>query len=135
MKLFLDSCIIIYWQEMANPGYDDFILALNRLNKEFRDIEVVVSRLSVLECCVRPLREKDESLLKRYYEFFAHPEVEVIELTADVIEQATKLRAFYNLKTPDAIQAACALSLPNETRFITNDKKFSRISELTISLI
>ena len=58
--------------------------------------QLVVSRLSFLECRVLPLKEKNDGLLERYNQFFYEPGLQIIELTADVINRATDLRANYS---------------------------------------
>jgi hypothetical protein len=41
----------------------------------------------------------------------------------------------HGLKTPDALQAACALSLPGVVFFVTADVGFSRVAALDVRLI
>ena len=98
--------------------------------------QLVVSRLSFLECRVLPLKEKNDVLLERYNQFFCEPGLQIIELTADVINRATGLRANYSssLRTPDAIQIACAL-IANADQFLTGDKKLSVIQEIDIVIV
>jgi predicted nucleic acid-binding protein len=83
-----------------------------------------------MECRVKPLREGDKALLASYDAFFA--QVQIIELSAAVVEQATQIRAATALKTPDALQAACALSLGKPCGFVTGDAGFSRVSGLQV---
>jgi len=72
-----------------------------------------------MECLVRPLREGDAVTISRYEEFFSAENLEIVELTPRVIDLATRLRAAHGIRTPDAIQAACALSLRGRTIFMT----------------
>jgi len=58
----------------------------------------------------------------------------ILELTADVINMATDLRASYPLRTPDALQIACALQA-NADKFLTGDKKLSVIQEIEVIVI
>jgi predicted nucleic acid-binding protein len=83
-----------------------------------------------------PLKEKNTDLLESYKCFFQLPSVQVIELTADVINMATDLRAHYSqsLRTPDALQIACALS-SNADQFLTGDKKLSVIQEIDVIVV
>lgn len=135
MKLFLDACIIIYWAEMKEPFYSKFIDALENINRLHPNEGLAVSRLSVLECCVQPLKLNDKKILKIYHEFFSNSSIEIVEPSPHIIEIATQLKASFPLKTPDAIQAACALSLENKVRFVTNDKSFKQITKLHVDLI
>ena len=58
-----------------------------------------------------------------------------MELSAAVVEQATVLRVRYGLKTPDALQAACAMALPAPTLFVTGDQGFAKVAGLDVRLI
>ena len=69
------------------------------------DLRLSVSRLSWLECRVGPLRRRDPTALERFEDFFSRPDLQWVELTAGVVEQATLLRADHHLRTPDALQA------------------------------
>ena len=96
-------------------------------------VDVVVSRLSVLECRVKPLRDGDLALLKMYDDFFAA--IHIVELSAEVVDKATELRVRHGLKTPDALQAASALTLPGDAFFVTADVGFARVLGLEVRLI
>jgi len=69
------------------------------------DLRLSVNRLSWLECRVGPLRRRDPTALERFEDFFSRPDLQWVELTAGVGEQATLLRADHHLRTPDALQA------------------------------
>lgn len=133
MTLFLDACALIYRFE----GNAAFRLAtrtlLARLSAGSAAAVVAVSRLSLLECRVKPLREGDLPLLNRYDAFFAA--CQIVELSASVVETATTLRARYALKTPDALQAAGALSLAPAVHFVTADQVFAKVVGLDVRLI
>lgn len=133
MTLFLDACALIYRFE-GNAGFRLAIRTLlSQLSAGSAATVVAVSRLSLLECRVKPLREGDLTLLKRYDEFFAA--CQIVELSASVVETATTLRARYALKTPDALQAAGALSLAPEVHFVTADQVFAKVVGLDVRLI
>lgn len=134
MKLFLDACSIIYLIEShQQQGQNTRSLITQALQNK---AQLVISRLSFLECRVLPLKEKNDDLLKRYNQFFCMPGLQIIELTADVINRATDLRANYSssLRTPDALQMACAITA-NADRFLTGDKKLLAIQEINIVIV
>ena len=133
MRLFLDACALIYRFEGAAEFRTAAVELIAQLTVAQPVVELTVSRLSVLECRVKPLREGDGALLKRYDDFFAA--VTIVELRPVVVELATDLRVRYGLKTPDALQAACALSLSGEALFVTGDLAFSKVSGLDVRLI
>ncbi|MBU0455691.1 MAG: PIN domain-containing protein [Pseudomonadota bacterium] len=132
MILFLDSCVVIYWVEMAEPYYSKWIKTMQRINRQYPRAPLAVSRLSILECLVCPLRENNLQTYQTYVDFFANPGVKIVELDARVIDLATQIRARYRLKTPDAIQAASALSLEGSVKFITNDAAFTNVPKLSV---
>ncbi len=134
MKLFLDACTIIYLiesQEILGQKTRLFVEQYLQNNNH-----LAISRLSLLECRILPLKTKDSNLLECYNKFFRLPSLQIVELTPDVINLATDLRVAYSnaLRTPDALQLACALSA-NASTFLTGDKKLSVIQEIKIALI
>jgi predicted nucleic acid-binding protein len=134
MRLFLDACTIIYLIESQEQlGQKTRLLLTQALQNK---AQLIVSRLSFLECRVLPLKTKDDDLLRLYNEFFKLPSLQVIDLTDDVINVATDLRASYSssLRTPDALQLACALKGKADT-FLTGDKKLAAIQEIEVLVI
>ncbi len=133
MKLFLDACALIYRFEGAAPFRAAAMNLMAQLTAQQASVELAVSRLSVLECRVKPLREGNTVLLKRYEDFFAA--VQIAELSAAVVDAATQLRARYGLKTPDALQAASAFAASTHTLFVTADAGFAKVAGLDVRLI
>jgi uncharacterized protein len=136
MKIFLDACAIIYWLESGEPYYSKLHNKLNQIRKKYGPLPFVISALSLLECRVKPLRENNVALMKAYHHFFSAPNLSIISLTAAVLEQATSLRAFHNIRTPDALQAASALTASDNTiMFVTGDAFFKKIEGLEVVLL
>lgn len=134
MKLFMDACSIIYFIEsQQTQGHSTRAYVRQALQDH---TQVIVSRLSFLECRVLPLKENNTELLAAYHRFFQLPNVQIIELSAEVVNIATDLRVQYaaSLRTPDALQLACALSAQAE-QFLTGDKKLQVIREIAIKII
>lgn len=133
MTLFLDACAVIYLIEAETSFHASVLGVLRALRDGFPGARLAVSRLSVLECLVKPTRDGARELITEYRAFFAARDLLVIELDASVVDMALGLRAHYGLRTPDALQAASALTLPADGhRFITNDKSFERVSALSV---
>jgi len=134
MKLFLDACGIIYLIESQQEQGRKTRLLINQAIQA--ETQLAVSRLSFLECRVLPLKSKNSALLDCYDRFFRLPGLEVIELDATVIDIATELRANYpnSLRTPDAIQLACAITTGAD-QFLTGDKKLAAIQEVKVIVI
>ncbi len=129
----MDACALIYRFEGAVKFRTAAMELMAQLSAQQTSVELAVSRLSVLECRVKPLREGNAALLKRYDDFFAS--VRIVELSAAVVDAATLLRARDGLKTPDALQAASALVASERPVFVTADAGFAKVSGLDVRLI
>jgi predicted nucleic acid-binding protein len=130
---FFDACAVIYRVESVEPYFSRLKAALKTMS--VKGLDIAVSRLSFMECRILPLRRKQAATLEFYLDFFSAPGLHVVELDAAVVDRATIIRADSNLGTPDALQAASALSLPGEVLFITNDSKFQRVPGLKVELL
>ena len=136
MNLFLDACVIIYLIEAKEPFHSKVQKTLYHLAAENPAMSIAISRLSVLECLVHPLRQQENSTIEQYRSFFVREDLQIIELAPEVIEKALWLRVRHNLRTPDALQAASALEFAyGELLFFTGDKSFNRVPELNVRII
>lgn len=133
MRLFLDACALVYRFEGAPAFRAAAVSLIAQLSAGQTELELLVSRLSVLECRAKPLRDGDTARLKQYDDFFAA--VTIVELTPAVVELATQLRVRDGLTTPVALQAASALSPPSGTIFVTGDAAYTRVQGLDVMLI
>ncbi len=133
MILFLDSNALIYQYEGSPTVQKAVTEQVRRWAGRGAQTTPAVSRLAVMECCVKPLREGNAALLARYRQLFAA--TAIIELDAAVIDTATQLRATHGLKTPDALHAACALTLAAPYAFVSGDKAFQRVTGLPLKLL
>jgi predicted nucleic acid-binding protein len=98
-------------------------------------ITVVVSELALLEVLTDPMKHQNSALIASYEKLFESPQLQVRPIDRIVLRAAAELRASIPaLRTPDAIHAATA-SLENCVRFITNDKGFRRLPQLSVLLL
>ena len=130
MIAYLDASALIYFIEGAEPFASRARGELARLSKQHSIFDTAVSRLSWLECRVKPARDKDLDTLLLFDAFFARPGLSWVELTREVVELATEIRVRHRLRTPDALQAACCLQLGSEHVFITGDSVFRNVAAL-----
>jgi predicted nucleic acid-binding protein len=128
---FFDASALIYLVEGAEPFAGRVRAELALLHKSYRRLAIAVSRLSWLECRVRPARENNVATLALYDEFFSRPDTEWIELSRGVVELGTEIRIKHALRTPDSLQAACGLQLAGH-RFITGDALFRKVPGLKV---
>jgi uncharacterized protein len=129
--IYADSGIIIRWVEGTSQLRDPIKMRWSQLPPV--DRLFVTSRISLLECRCKPLRNRQEHVLRQYEIFFSGQEVDLREIDAAVVDKATELRASYGLKTPDAIHAATAI-LVGAKSFWTADAGFSKCPGLAIEI-
>jgi predicted nucleic acid-binding protein len=136
---FLDASAVIYGVEGDPEWAEALKRELGRLaaaeEASAEGLQLAISRLSWLECRVGPLRRRDASALARFDAFFQHADLQWVELSPAVVEQATLLRAEHNLRTPDALQAASCLQLGSGAVMVTGDVGFQRVPALRMALL
>lgn len=135
MIAFLDASALIYLVEGEQALSIKVRVALDRVRRGQEEFGIALSRLSWLECRVRPARLGERGVLAAYDGFFAQTDLQWIELSREVVERATALRTAYALRTPDALQAACCLQLGSKHRFLTGDGDFGRVAGLNVQRI
>jgi len=135
VTLFLDANVVIYLVEGAREFRGRVTARLEHYRQQNELTRIAVSRLSWLECRVRPLREKNQRALPAYESFFTEPDLIIVELTAPVVEAAAQIRAALNLSTPDALQAACALQISGPVQVLSNDRRLVRVPGMTVEAV
>lgn len=135
MIAFLDSSTIIYLIEGRKPFVDKVRRQLQALVRTDPAIRTAASRLAWLECRTGPMKAGDVETLARYDNFFARPDLICVEMSADVVDLATAIRARHGLKTPDALQAACCMQLGKDHVFLTGDVGFRRVAGLNARIL
>jgi len=132
-RLFLDSSPAIYYID-ANPEYlsvmDSVFDSLNSL-----DIRAVTSPVTLAECLVLPIRQNDSEKQQIFVEVLTSAELaDFVKTDAAIAQCAAEVRVRYNLKLPDALQIATAIS-SNCEAFLTNDAQLKRVIELRVLVI
>jgi uncharacterized protein len=132
-RLALDSSALIYLVEGATSVRE-------RVTQRVAAVlahpsgQLVASRLSRLECRVRPLRDDNQTLLQEYEALFEAEGLVLIDVSAAILDRATALRAQYRFKTPDAIHLASALEAGADA-FLTGDTELARCPDLNVELV
>lgn len=124
-KIGLDTSVFIFEVE-ENQKYLSLVdFVFDWLEKP--EAQAVTSTITMLELLVQPYRISDIDLVNKFYALLStYPNLEWITPTLEIADQAARLRAEFQLKTPDAIQAATALD-SQATGFISNDPVFKRV--------
>lgn len=130
--IFWDACAAIYFVDNNEPWVEKLVALVKRLDTTTGH---AISQLSLLECRIKPLREQNTAVLAAYDRFFSRNDLLQVPLSKEIVLEAARIRALHNLKTPDALQAASALSLPGDVRFLTSDPLFERVRGLHVALI
>ena len=129
----LDTAPLIYFIE-KNPTYLDtmrlFFRALNQ-----GEFTVVTSVVTIAEALVYPLRQGNTALAQQYRDILFNSQgLTTIEVVPVIAETAAQLRADYNLRTPDAIQMATAIS-EGASFFLTNDARLPSLPGLSVLVL
>ncbi len=129
----IDSSPLIYHLE-DHPIYADRLdgffaaLASDQLHAD-------TSTITLVEVLTRPLRIGDSALVDRYTQLLLDTrELTTVELSVGVAREAARLRALYNLRTPDAVQLATAFT-EGASHFLTNDARLARVAEIDVIVL
>ena len=126
-KVGLDTNVFIFQVE-ENPRYSELTdLIFTWL--EGPQAQAVTSTVTMLELLVQPYRVADLDRVNKFYALLStYPHLEWAPPTLTIADRAARLRGEYNLRTPDALQAATSL-ISQATGFISNDKDFQKVKE------
>lgn len=130
--IYLDANGFIYSVERIEP-YRTSLEPLWQHAQEGQ-FQIVSSELTLLETLVKPFQKGDALLENIFRSLFESREVQLIPVTTAIWEQAARLRASLNLKTPDALHAASALAA-GSTLLLTNDPDFRRIPDVPVTVL
>jgi len=129
--IYLDACCFIYLVE-GQPEWrtvvEQRLRSLEPLSK------LITSQLARLECRTKPMRDGNRSLLERYDTLFGADRVAVLDVSEQVIDRTTDLRARHGFKTPDAIHLATALE-SSAAEFWTGDAALSRCTDIAVTVL
>jgi predicted nucleic acid-binding protein len=129
----LDTAPLIYYVE-AHPAYlplvDPFFAVLER-----GEVHGITSIVTLIEITIRPMRNGNADLVARYEDLLLDTaNIDTIDLSAPIAQEAARLRATYNLRTPDAIQLATAVHA-GATTFLTNDERLAVVPDLNVLVL
>ena len=132
-RVALDTNVLIYELE-GNPRYS----ALTHIIFDWIEQpghSAVTSTVTMTELLVYPYREGDEETVNAVYaNLVSFPNLEWIPPGLEIADLAASLRAQHRLRTPDALQAATAISA-RATALITNDAAFRRVEVIETLLL
>jgi predicted nucleic acid-binding protein len=132
MRIYFDSCIVIYRIEQREPW-------AQRVNSLLAGPDAathvfVTTELTRLECRVRPLALGLVDVLREYDAYFEQPALLWQGCDRPVFDLAARLRAQHGLKTPDALHLAAALTAGCE-EFWTNDHRLDAAATSSLRVV
>ena len=100
--IYLDACLLIYLTERHTLWGEPVADAIARA----ADARFGISPLVKCECLVGPIKRGDPVLERAYTELF--DAFASLAMPEAVYLQAARLRARFNLRTPEALHLSCA---------------------------
>lgn len=128
----LDTNILAYFFE-ESPRFGSLVKKIVR-NLQKDKTELKITFLTLAEILVHPVKLNDEGLIELYSNIQNHLNIQIIYPNEKTALIAAQLRAEYNIKTPDALNIAIAIS-NNCSAFLTNDETLKKIKPLKILLL
>lgn len=129
----LDTLVFIYHFE-EHPDYlKKTSIIFNAV--ECGHVKAIGSMIAMLELLVQPLRDGRDDLADNYRKILRYfPNFELVPVDNAIADRAAKLRAAYNIGTPDAIHLATAIEAEADC-YITNDRKLTRVQEVKMLML
>ena len=132
-KICLDTAPIIYFIE-DHETYRK-ILRPVFVEIDVGNIEAITSTLTLLEVLVHPFRAGNQVLAEKYREILlSSAGLITFEISHEISEMASRLRAKYSIRTPDAIQMAVGIRY-GATHFLTNDPRLRKVTEIKVLIL
>jgi predicted nucleic acid-binding protein len=126
----VDTAIFIYFIE-EHPAYLPLVLPLFEEADQGKRT-LCTSALTLLEVLVVPYGRLDVRLAQHYERLLTRSRgVKLVESTREQTRVAAQLRALTAVKTPDALQFACAAVSGCRT-FLTNDRALPDLPDLRV---
>ncbi len=131
--LAIETAPFIYYVE-NHPLYSDKLDLIFKI-VEATNIKIVASTITLTETLVKPLKNSDNQTINAYRELLMrHKSIQIYSVLPSIAEKAAKLRATYNLRTPDALHIATAIE-SNSDVFLTNDLGLKRITDIQVLIL
>ncbi|MFZ0243075.1 MAG: PIN domain-containing protein [Desulfobacterales bacterium] len=131
--IFLDTAPFIYFFER----HPDYFPALESLFNQVytQKVQVITSIITYIELTTHPARSGQTKLVRKYRDYLSHSEnISLFPLDMNIADQAVRLRAHYQFKTPDAIQLGTAVACGADY-VVTNDIAWQKFTEVVVLLV
>ena len=122
-RVFLDSNLFIYFVEDEFGTGVRVRELISRMS--VRRDTLVTSSMTVGEILVKPVAASDFDLIEKYTRMFKFRGVEIVDFDQKAASEYAQIRQDRTIKSPDAIQLACAAAAKCDL-FVTNDDHLSK---------
>lgn len=123
-KIALDSVVFIY--QFENKRYQPLTRIIFE-HIERGDVVAVASTVTITEITVKLHQLEQPKKAQAYEAIVSHfPHLSIVDVTMAIASLAGQLGGTKNIKTPDAIHIATALT-EKATLWVTNDRKHLRV--------
>jgi predicted nucleic acid-binding protein len=125
-----DTMCLIYFLD-GHPQYSEFCGKLFKAiyQEQYIGTTSIITKLELFSST----KLASNSVLKNQYSsfFLRNPNIQVIDVTNDLVEKVSSIQRNYLLKLPDAIQVATAVH--SEAKyFISNDQQLKQVNEVKV---
>jgi len=132
-RICIDTAPFIYFIE-KDPKYLSIVRPIFA-EIDAGKIDALTSTITLLEVLVLPFKTKNESLAEKYREILLYAEgLTTFEISHEVSELSSKLRAKYSIRTPDAIQIAVGIVYGADA-FLTNDSDLKKVNDIRVVIL
>ena len=132
-RIYVDTNLFIYYFE-SNPH---FVEKVDNLFKESieKDVVLICSELLYLELLVVPFKDKNSTAVDLYENIENYiPNLNLIPITKEILIGASKMRADFKCKSPDAIHLSTAKVEKCQT-YYGSDKSLKSFKSIEVSII
>lgn len=132
MKVYLDSCIVIYLLE--NSGHLNHLVIEKLEQCREEGFGIALSDLVELECLVRPLRTGNLLQVQYLKEFFRKQAHAWCQIDRETFLLAADIRARQGFKLGDSLHLAASVR-NGCSLFLTNDKRLSSFTDIQVEAL
>lgn len=132
-KIMIDTAPFIYYIE----EHDTYLPIIKPIFDKIDSFEIdaITSTITLIEVLVHPKKQNNQALERQYIEILTqNANLELVDITVEIAQIASDIRASYSIKVPDAIQLASGI-INNCDSFLTNDKNLKKVKEINVIVL
>ncbi len=129
----IDTSPFIYYIE----EHKDYIKVIDPLFNLISQGQTIAytSVVTLIEVLTRPIEENNNELVVKYENLLTNSEnLILVDIDRSIGVESARLRAKYNIRTPDAIQVTAGV-INGVKVFITNDANLKKIKEIKVVVL